>query len=614
MTAQPFKDRQPQEARRDYFAQMTCGAGDNWVARAIDQVGSWLREKKWDVDLMADGAHRRHRDTLTIEHVNDRAGHDYRMSLDETNDGGQWSTELVLHDARGSADWLTLSVRSLSGAFVKVPRLARYLMSVLPLRDGPVEYLDGRHEWGAAEVETLVDLLADQSRQGLVFVAGTDASGAVPVDAFSQQVERWARETAGLAQVVVLDPEGTAAFSSRVGSAFHAPSWTIRTYRPHVRFGDSIDSKRHRILGTERLAHYGEYAIVRLLGEIARGQTATRPTQPDVVRVRRRLERHANRLLLDALEVVPPALTARSDRADRDSTPAVSTTIAPSVDPLTVQESDQRELILLRSLFGIERVTEEALLPFVRAPQLLEAHAQIARALEQRVTDLQSANEQLEDRHAELLSVLDDAQIENELLQMDLDAKTARESYLVAQLHEHRDYQAEYLETPTEFIADRPASFAELLTRIGSMDTVVFTGEPAEVEQLNILDTNDSALRVAWDAVLTMHDYVRARRDGVCVHGLRHYTEAPPSGYQTIAPGKFGDTETGVTMRSFGHERIFPVPTEISPNGRIEMKAHFKLARIGMASPRMYIHDGHPSVPKVFIGYIGVHLTNTQTR
>lgn len=44
------------------------------------------------------------------------------------------------------------------------------------------------------------------------------------------------------------------------------------------------------------------------------------------------------------------------------------------------------------------------------------------------------------------------------------------------------------------------------------------------------------------------------------------------------------------------------------------MKAHFKLARIGMVSPRMYVFDGHPADPRVFIGYIGPHLTNTQTR
>ena len=43
------------------------------------------------------------------------------------------------------------------------------------------------------------------------------------------------------------------------------------------------------------------------------------------------------------------------------------------------------------------------------------------------------------------------------------------------------------------------------------------------------------------------------------------------------------------------------------------MKAHFKLASIGMLSPRMYYHDDYANSGKIYIGYIGRHLTNTMT-
>jgi len=68
-----------------------------------------------------------------------------------------------------------------------------------------------------------------------------------------------------------------------------------------------------------------------------------------------------------------------------------------------------------------------------------------------------------------------------------------------------------------------------------------------------------------------------------------------------------------MTMKAHGSERVFPVPKYLDPSGKVAMQAHFKLASIGMTSPRMYIYDGHPDIPEVFIGYIGPHLTNMQS-
>jgi hypothetical protein len=39
----------------------------------------------------------------------------------------------------------------------------------------------------------------------------------------------------------------------------------------------------------------------------------------------------------------------------------------------------------------------------------------------------------------------------------------------------------------------------------------------------------------------------------------------------------------------------------------------YKLAQIGMVSPRMYYLDDFVASKAVYIGYIGPHLTNTQT-
>jgi hypothetical protein len=222
--------------------------------------------------------------------------------------------------------------------------------------------------------------------------------------------------------------------------------------------------------------------------------------------------------------------------------------------------------------------------------------------------------ERAEDARQELLEALEDAQMEAEIFRIDLERREGRVKWLEQRLKEAGDYETGYQDVPDEFLESRPESFSELLDRLEQLDSLVFTGDPTEVERLNQIDTNDAALRTTWDAILAMCDYTRARREGACDQGLDHYLSHTPSGYRTFPPGKFGETETGTTMRSFGAERVFAVPEDVASTGEVVMKAHFKLARIGMASPRMYIHDCHPDDSLIVIGYIGPHLTNTHTR
>jgi hypothetical protein len=77
-----------------------------------------------------------------------------------------------------------------------------------------------------------------------------------------------------------------------------------------------------------------------------------------------------------------------------------------------------------------------------------------------------------------------------------------------------------------------------------------------------------------------------------------------------ITPGKHAQNETGTTMKRYGAERVFPVPQWVRPTGMAEMRAHFRLARIGVVSPRMYYLDDYVRSKSIYIGYIGPHPTN----
>lgn len=66
-------------------------------------------------------------------------------------------------------------------------------------------------------------------------------------------------------------------------------------------------------------------------------------------------------------------------------------------------------------------------------------------------------------------------------------------------------------------------------------------------------------------------------------------------------------------MNQYGSDRVFPVPECVDSGGTTTMEAHFKLASIGMISPRLYYLDRVQTDGKVYIGYIGRHLRNTQS-
>ena len=624
-----------QRSRRDYCAFMSCSAGDRWMTDAIWQISAWLRERSLDVDLGANIDVSSGTSRISVRRIQDQDTDDLTVRLVERNDGGEWTTTIVAHDEPGPRDWISLDVTNSEGQFVSVPRLAKYLMDVLPLHDGLIKFRDSADLYHAADIDRLLTLLADDQRHGIVLVAGTQNDDLY--EPFRKRVNDWAKQVYGLAEVVVLDPDATVAFEQRIGRPFWAPEWTIRTYHPGVRFDDAKDSRRHRMVGSVRLGEMRDAAIARLLGDIARTQAATRPLDPAFQRVQRRFDRFENRLLVESLaigvedHVAPPPSTLEPSIEPAPTEPTTEVRTPIQVDtpvevptyldvepPVEVAASRaiplSAKLTLVMDILGIDDVTESTLHEIARRAHRPDVDPAALKAFEVRIEKLQATAERTEDQNRELLVALEAAHLEAEIAHLDVEKRDEKIGWLQSRLKEEGDYEASYLELPDQFRSTRPADFEELLTWADDLASVVFYGDRSEVVQLSQIDLNDAALRTAWDAIVAMQDYARARAEGACAHGLDHYLQHTPSGFRTFPPGKFAETETGITMAGFGAERVFPVPTEVHPSGRITMKAHFKLAHIGMASPRMYIHDGHPTLSKLYIGYLGTHPTNTQTR
>lgn len=180
-----------------------------------------------------------------------------------------------------------------------------------------------------------------------------------------------------------------------------------------------------------------------------------------------------------------------------------------------------------------------------------------------------------------------------------------------------RDFVEEQLDA-------RPTCMSEFFDRmtLGSFDTVtnyvVLSDPDGMMEDILKLDALASSRYAAefWNYVLVLRNYMRAREAGDFAGGNVHdYLANPPEGYRTCSAArhKSNESETVKGNEKMRRERTRPVPREVDPSGEIEMWAHFAPTHCDQNAPRMYYYADTKTTGKVYIGYIGRHLTNTRT-
>ena len=147
---------------------------------------------------------------------------------------------------------------------------------------------------------------------------------------------------------------------------------------------------------------------------------------------------------------------------------------------------------------------------------------------------------------------------------------------------------------------------------------VEFTDPDRMQHAILILDDKDEKARFAaefWRFILVLRDYMRAVEAGDfsgCVHD---FLDKSIDGYRTCSQMRHAATESeSVRTRSgWRAERTFAVPREVNPRGEVEMFAHFRMSHRDNNDPRMHYFPDTVHTHKVYIGYIGPHLTNTKT-
>ena len=175
-----------------------------------------------------------------------------------------------------------------------------------------------------------------------------------------------------------------------------------------------------------------------------------------------------------------------------------------------------------------------------------------------------------------------------------------------------------------EQLDDSPQSMSELFDwmtqgRYESVTRHVVLSDPdGMVGDILRLDSLNGSRYCAefWNYILVLRDYMRAREAGDFSGGNVHdYLANPPGGYRTCSASrhKSNESDTVKGNEKMRRERTRPVPVEVDPRGVIEMWAHFAPTHCDQNAPRMHYYPDTEKTHKVYIGYIGRHLTNTKT-
>lgn len=561
-----------------------------------------------------------------------------------------------------SEGWIYISVVNDQARHVEVPRLAKSLLRELELGDAGVRLHSQVEVVTHRTVHKLLDIIESPYRKIPLFVAGSQITDDRYFEEFTEKVERWTSGIQGLGKIVALDKSATEFLYEHLDS-FAPFTGTLRTYLPKVDTAVPSDAIRHRYLTWRNLEESdGRYAA-RIVKSIAREQAVDRLIDTElrsfsrsfsalenIHRIEERREYPAVSVqteyqipdaeLSDPTDLQTPIETPESPQTDatkRSKTPRIFDKKFDGVD-------SQPESHIQAS--PVERITEAKVVSDTppEAPEkaftqlktrIIRTLSQIANLVglkkfrmdtfEARVVEMRDAQSDLsayEDIFTEQdqqISNLEEANQDNEillqLLEDDfnaLDTENANLAEEIARLRNRLKANRQYKDMyPTKAPESDQRSASEILKN--PPKGIVFTGKSKDVEEFEATDTNQNGTLTLSRSVKSMSEYLHARRDRRYTDSFDGFVNNTPQGYNCyIGPSKSVPTESRQTLQQFGSERTLMVPTSVVPSGQVEMRAHIRLMRGRSGNGRMhYYYDANSN--KIFIGYVGAHLTNTLT-
>ncbi|MBE2997700.1 hypothetical protein IDM40_03110 [Nocardiopsis sp. HNM0947] len=555
------------------------GDGDFDLLATVRRRGvDWVRSKhRQAVIPQASGRH------LLAEHVvldvasayaQDGSETGVRFRLREAKEEGLWQTTLTAVSTGPGEGWagVDLEYSPEEGQAVtdpKPPRVIRELTGHLPVRDGSARVHQRPAVMTGVYIPQLVRVLTNAQRRLPCIVAARPSKR--PDPEWRRTVDNLFRQAAGFATLYELEDSAAAnALKAELGHALRIDPGGIRTYLPGLDPEDPGDAHRHRVLSAARLTGVrgrGGAAVV------ARGvqDRARQAVQPSALRHAAfadvlRQERESRERELESVRAAPDRNSVEELRADLKETAALL-------------ELADKEIADLR-----------------KSKELAEL----------RVASLTELNEKL-------TSDLEDAFADHFVDQHELHRVQNEVGRLRAALR-RTGREDEIRSAEATEVQEAPTSFDELLGACAGRPRVCFTGDESQALELDETGGSKAAVWAgkAWRALVSLDGYAAAKSEDFA-GAFHEYCSNPPGDGEAVALKQLAMSESQVTLDKYGHERIFPVPEDIAPEGEVLMEAHIKLDSRGSISPRVYFMDCTAEHGIVVVGYIGRHLTNTRT-
>lgn len=501
-------------------------------------------------------------------------------------DGGQaerWQLRecltLTVYAPAGSAStwfWVEAGSREASG-------LIQILLGSVEARDSLARLASEPVLVGADQVDGLIDVLCDPERRLPAMVA--TAHPEVPFGPWTATIRRVTRDSSGLASTYILDEPGTAAFNEAVGESHGVWGGALRTYLPRVDPAQPGDRRRHHVMLASRI-RFDPRRVSAVLADLPQRLALEAPIPRALAGVPQLPLAQAGDVVDASRQATACEEPGRELQAGRE--PASR---EPASRETGSQETGSLELALelgrqLRRIDQLRMERDEAL--------------RLAEQEEERANSLSSERESL-------LAQL--AEREQEVLQRDGIARTLQQRLIAAGVAGDSPFQA-----PPEA---PPADFAELLDWVDRhLPRVSYTGDIGSPLNLDSSPESSTWVRISWDALRALQAYAERKAEHGFAGDFRAWCVSPPSSDDAIiSPGKvrMDESDTVHSRARWRQERVFRVPPEADPDGRVFMGAHIAIGTSGSGrvDPRLYFHDGVLKTGQIYVGYIGRHLTNT---
>ncbi|MER5867753.1 hypothetical protein [Kitasatospora sp. NPDC002040] len=159
-----------------------------------------------------------------------------------------------------------------------------------------------------------------------------------------------------------------------------------------------------------------------------------------------------------------------------------------------------------------------------------------------------------------------------------------------------------------------PGSFGELVGRFAEFPLLEFTGDQKEALALDGQCDGTGWARLTWEGLTALQEYAAAAVLGEAGGDFKQWCEHTPAGCHRFPPRKAvrGESRTVESHTKWKRERMLPVPECVDSSRRAFMGAHLRIGG-GRTAPRLHYLDDCSGSGRIYVGYIGLHLTNTRT-